>query len=149
MTENMAPDLIDELLGDMPTAADVRAEDLRDPEFRRHWGATVLARAVAIGVVSFRAEHGLTQTQLARMLGMQQPAIARLEDGERAPTIDTLMRLAEIGMGFAIDIKPAKRLDVLAGKRPARPAGAVRTKAAVVVEQAMTPKGAKVQVTVN
>jgi hypothetical protein len=44
----------------------VLAEDLQDPEFRAEWERTAVARAVAIRVVGYRAEHGLTQTQLAK-----------------------------------------------------------------------------------
>jgi hypothetical protein len=36
---------------------------------------------VAIKVIGYRAGHGLSQAQLARMLGMRQPHVARLEAG--------------------------------------------------------------------
>ena len=62
---------------DMPTAAEVLAEQLEDPEFRAEWERTEVARGVAILIVGYRIEHGLTQTALARKLGMKQPAISR------------------------------------------------------------------------
>ena len=68
---------------------------LEDPEFRKEWERTALARAVAIEVVKYRAEHGISQTELGRRLGMHQPAIARLEEGEHNPSIDMLRRLSE------------------------------------------------------
>ncbi|MGH9009710.1 MAG: helix-turn-helix transcriptional regulator [Acidimicrobiia bacterium] len=37
-----------------------------------------MARAVAIEVVKFRAEHGLSQSALAKRLGVSQPVVARL-----------------------------------------------------------------------
>jgi hypothetical protein len=36
-----------------------------------------LAHAVAIRVIGYRVDHGLSQSGLARVLGMHQPAIAR------------------------------------------------------------------------
>jgi ribosome-binding protein aMBF1 (putative translation factor) len=68
---------------------------LEDPEFRKEWERTALARAVAIEVIRYRAEHGISQTELGRRLGMHQPAIARLEEGEHNPSIDMLRRLSE------------------------------------------------------
>ena len=68
---------------------------LKDPEFRREWEPTALARAVAIRVIEYRVEHGISQTELGRRLGMHQPAIARLEEGEHNPSIDMLRRLSQ------------------------------------------------------
>lgn len=58
-------------------------------------------------VIGYRAEHGLSQTAVARMLGMHQPAIARLEAGDHEPSLATLSRLAKVlGVEFHIDITP-------------------------------------------
>jgi ribosome-binding protein aMBF1 (putative translation factor) len=92
-------------LTEMPTADDVLAERLQDPEFRREWERTAIARAVALKVVTYRAEHGLSQSALGRMLDMPQPAIARLESGEHEPTFATLAKLSRVlGIVFHIDI---------------------------------------------
>ena len=94
-------------LSEMKTAEEVLAEDLKDPEFRREWERTATARAVAAQLVAYRAEHGLSQRELARRLGMKQPAIARLEAGEHTPTLPTLERLSRgLGLEFHIDITP-------------------------------------------
>lgn len=88
--------------------ADVLAEQLRDPAFRERWERTALARGVAIAVVAYRAEHGLSQRQLAEKLGMRQPAIARLEAGEHNPSVETLIHLSRtLDMEFLLDISPA------------------------------------------
>lgn len=95
---------------DLKTSEEVLAEHLCDPDFRRGWERTAVARAVAVKVVAYRAEHGLSQRALARELGMTQPQVARLEAGEHNPTIDTLARLAEaLDVEFAIDIHPRQR----------------------------------------
>ena len=92
-------------LSELKTHDDVVREQLADAEFRQEWDRTALARTVAERIVSYRAEHGLSQTALARVLKMQQPAVARLESGEHTPSLDTLWRLASrLGVEFHIDI---------------------------------------------
>jgi ribosome-binding protein aMBF1 (putative translation factor) len=87
----------------------VIAEQLQDPAVEQEWQRTALARAVAMRLVAYRAEHGLSQTKLARLLGMKQPAVARLEAGDHVPTLLTLTRLSQaLGMEFHIDITPTK-----------------------------------------
>jgi DNA-binding XRE family transcriptional regulator len=94
-------------LSDLKTHEQVLQESLRDPTFRRAWEQTALARAVAIRLVQYRAEHGLSQSGLARALGMQQPAIARLEAGDHNPSLETLWRLSQgLNVTFHIEITP-------------------------------------------
>ena len=58
-------------------------------------------------VIRYRVEHGLSQSALARQLGMHQPAIARLEAGDHEPSLTTLARLARgLGVEFHIDVTP-------------------------------------------
>jgi len=92
-------------LSELTDHREVLREQLADPEFQQEWDRTALARAVAQWLVAYRAEHGLTQTGLARQLRMQQPAVARLESGEHTPSLETLWRLASrLGLEFHIDI---------------------------------------------
>jgi DNA-binding XRE family transcriptional regulator len=87
----------------------VVADQLKDPAFVQEWQRTALAHAVAMRLVAYRAEHDLSQTKLARLLGMKQPAVARLEAGDHVPTLLTLTRLSQaLGMEFHIDITPTK-----------------------------------------
>jgi transcriptional regulator with XRE-family HTH domain len=37
----------------------------------------------------------MSQAQLARQIGVQQSQVARLENGERCPTLDRIVTLAE------------------------------------------------------
>ena len=94
-------------ISELKTAEEVLVEDLRDPEFHQEWVRTAPARAVAGQVAAYRAEHNLTQSELARRLGMKQSAISRLENGEHIPTLETLARLSRgLGVEFHIDITP-------------------------------------------
>ena len=96
-------------LGEMKTNDELITEQLRtDPEFRAEWERTALARAVAVAIVRYRADHDLSQRELAERLGMKQPQVARLELGEVNPTMETLMRAsAQLGIEFTIDVRPA------------------------------------------
>jgi transcriptional regulator with XRE-family HTH domain len=97
-------------LSDMKTSEQVLADELRDPDFRREWDRTTVARAVALQVVRYRTEQRLSQRALAKKLDMTQPQLARLEAGEHNPTIETLARLAQtLDIEFAIDVHPRKR----------------------------------------
>ena len=96
-------------LSDMKTNDELIAEQLRtDPEFRAEWERTAFGRAVAVAIVRYRAQHDLSQRDLAKRLGMKQPQVARLELGEVNPSIDTLMRISsQLGIEFTIDVRPA------------------------------------------
>jgi transcriptional regulator with XRE-family HTH domain len=49
---------------------------------------------IAGQVADRRKERGLSQADLAALVGSTQSAIARLESGGRPPRIDTLLRIA-------------------------------------------------------
>jgi ribosome-binding protein aMBF1 (putative translation factor) len=76
------------------TASDLATEDARDHEVAAELARTAVANQLAILVIQYRVDHDLTQTALARRLGMSQPAVARLEAGDHEPSVATLMRLA-------------------------------------------------------
>lgn len=103
-------------LSDFKTNAEVIAEDLAsDPQFRAAWERTALARTVSPIVLRYRAERGLSQTGLARRLGMSQQRIASLELGEDDPTIGTLMQLSSgLGVEFKIHIRSNMPPDLFA-----------------------------------
>jgi len=66
-------------------------KELQDPEFRAAYEALEPAYQVA----RLRILRGLTQEQLAEMVGTKQPSIARLESGKTAPRLDFLRRVVE------------------------------------------------------
>lgn len=109
-------------LSDLSTHEEVLAGHLdADPEYRREWERTALARAVAVKVIAYRAEHDLSQTALAKRLRMSQPAVARLESGEHNPTFPMLLRISDaLGIELAIDITPSGREPRLIGSRARR-----------------------------
>jgi predicted transcriptional regulator len=65
--------------------------------------------AVAEKVAERRQEVGLSQRELAELVGTTQSAIARLERGGRPPRIDTLLRIADaLECELVVDLKPLR-----------------------------------------
>lgn len=84
-------------------------QQLDDPEFRREWERTAVARAVAMCLLKYRRAHALSQTALGRRLGMKQPAVARLEAGDHTPRLETLVLISRaLGIEFLVDIGPPR-----------------------------------------
>ena len=69
---------------------DWEAEKLKNPEF------VVAAEALEPGyqIARLRILRGLTQAQLAEMVGTRQPSIARLENGTSLPSLSFLKKIA-------------------------------------------------------
>lgn len=94
-------------LSELRSAEEIHEQDMRDLDYRREHERTRLASDVAVRVIRYRADHGLSQAALARQLGMRQPHIARLEAGAHEPSLSTLARLsAGLGLDFSVDVKP-------------------------------------------
>jgi ribosome-binding protein aMBF1 (putative translation factor) len=69
------------------TNAEVRRRALADPEVRAAYQENLFAHQVALAVMRYRAEQGISQRQLAEMLEMPQSNVARLESGEHEPKV--------------------------------------------------------------
>jgi len=67
-----------------------QAQQLKDPEF------VAAANELEPGyqIARLRIQRGLTQAQLAEMVGTRQPSIARLENGSSVPSLSFLDRIA-------------------------------------------------------
>ncbi|MHC1784666.1 MAG: helix-turn-helix transcriptional regulator [Anaerolineaceae bacterium] len=55
-------------------------------------------------VARLRIQRGLTQTQLAEMVGTRQPSIARLENGSSKPSLTFLNKVA-LALNARIEVK--------------------------------------------
>lgn len=92
-------------LSDMVPLDQVIEKHRADPEFRKEWDENEFAREIAIRVVRYRTDNGLTQAQLGDQVGLTQPAIARLESGEDVPTLKMLLRITEAtGLEFHLAV---------------------------------------------
>ncbi|NUQ00937.1 MAG: helix-turn-helix transcriptional regulator [Armatimonadetes bacterium] len=106
--------------------AELLASAREDPEYRAVVERHAVADAVSLWLVKYRARHGLTQRSLAARVGMQQSAIARLEQGDIEPKMSTLLRLARsLGEPLELEIvrdDPATAETVVVGSPTTRPA---------------------------
>jgi transcriptional regulator with XRE-family HTH domain len=63
--------------------------------------------AIADQVATRRQQRGLSQRELAELVGTTQSAVARLERGGRPPRIDTLLRIADaLECDLVVELKP-------------------------------------------
>jgi transcriptional regulator with XRE-family HTH domain len=60
----------------------------------------------AANVGRIRKRRGLTQEQLGWAAGLHQTAVARIESGERKPTLETILKLAA-----GLEVPPAELFD--------------------------------------
>jgi transcriptional regulator with XRE-family HTH domain len=76
------------------------AERMQDPEFV----AALAAREPAYEVARLRILRGLTQAQLAELVGTKQSSIARLESGIVPPNLSFLTRVAA-ALGARVEVR--------------------------------------------
>ncbi len=96
----------------LKTHSQVVTESMDDAEYRAEADRTQFAHDVGMRVIAYRIEHGITQTEFGRRVGIRQPHVARLEAGDHEPSLSTLMRLSRaLAIEFHIDITP-KRLEI-------------------------------------
>ena len=90
------------------------AEALKDPGFQEAWEASEPTYQVA----RLRILRGLTQAELARRVGTQQPSIARLESGRDEPTLPFLRQVAKaLGARLEVHIVPLEEAPTGVGQR--------------------------------
>ena len=91
---------------------EVKARLLADPATRAAYDALEPAYQIA----GLRIKAGLTQAQLAQLVGTKQPSIARLERGQTQPTIEFLRRLgAALGYRLEINFTPIEQDEGVSG----------------------------------
>ena len=87
------------------------AELLQDPEIRKEYEALKPKYAMIQSLIERRNQLRLTQTGLATIIGTQQPAIARLENGGHNTTLGTLFKVAN-ALNLDVELKPRSTIKV-------------------------------------
>ena len=84
-------------------------EDIKDPEFKTHYQEEGQALKLAMKITELRDQKGLSQQELAKLMGTSQQAISRIESGEyEGFTLKTLEKIAEAtGMRIKIEFVAA------------------------------------------
>lgn len=77
-----------------------------DAEYRQEYEARSGAYAVARALIEARSAAGFTQKDVAKKLGISQPAVARIESGKNV-SLKTLQRYASaVGREIKLKISP-------------------------------------------
>ena len=84
---------------------DFKAELLQDKQTRDAYELLNPKYELIKAIIARRNEMSMSQRKLARLVGMQQPAICRLERGDKNITIDTLFKVAHV-LDLEIECKP-------------------------------------------
>ena len=79
-------------------------EKLKDPGFRARFEAADQAWEIALQLTALRQARGLTQKQVAELLGTKQQAIARLEDPTYSGHSLSMVRKYVEALGAILDI---------------------------------------------
>jgi len=95
---------------------DWEAEQMKDPEFR----AAVEELEPAYQVARLRIMRGLTQEQLAELVGTKQSSIARLESGTTQPRLSFLRRVVE-ALGGRLEVRIMSQEEATAPAQPSVP----------------------------
>lgn len=84
-------------------------EEIKDPEFKKHYQEERQALKLAMKIAELRDQKGLSQQELAKLMGTSQQAISRIESGDYDGfTLKTLEKIAEAtGMRVKIEFVTA------------------------------------------
>ncbi len=97
----------------MLTHKELRKKLFSNPEVKEEFGALEEDFSLFDELLKARMEAGLTQAEVARLMGTKTPAIARLEAGggnkKHSPSISTLRKYAS-AVGCHLEIKLIQKL---------------------------------------
>ena len=82
---------------------DFLKEQMNDQEFKAEYEALEPEFSVIQALIDARKATGISQKQLAKLTGIHQADISKLENGSANPSLKTLQRLAA-GMGMKLKI---------------------------------------------
>ena len=99
---------------------DLREKMLRNPDVQKEFAKQEDEFSLFDQLVKARMEAGLTQAEVAEIMGTKTPAIARLESGggmkKHSPSISTLRKYAK-AVGCNLEIKLVQSKLILKEKR--------------------------------
>ena len=84
-----------------------KAEQLEQPEVRAEYDALKPEYDMIRSIIQRRIQLRMSQAQLAKLVGKQQPAISRLEKGGHNTTISTLFKVAD-ALELDVSLKPRR-----------------------------------------
>ena len=92
-----------------PTFKNFRKKALKDPEVKKEYDALTPIYELRKKLIRLRKSKGLTQAEIAKIMGTNKSNISRLECGEKIsyPTLATIAKYAgALGYKINLDFKP-------------------------------------------
>jgi DNA-binding XRE family transcriptional regulator len=80
-----------------------KARMMKDPEFAREYEALAPEYELAQMIIDARIERGMTQEELARLVGTRQSNISRIERGQQNISIGLMSKVAR-GLGKKLQV---------------------------------------------
>jgi DNA-binding XRE family transcriptional regulator len=74
----------------------IRKELLSDPDVKRKYDALEPEFQLAASLIQARTERKMTQAEVAKLSGISQVMVARLESGTSNPTVSTVNKVAHV-----------------------------------------------------
>jgi DNA-binding XRE family transcriptional regulator len=90
-------------------------EKLKDPYFKELHELEQQKFAIVRKIIDYRIKHGLSQTDLARQIGVSQQHISKIEGGEFS-SVATLERVL-LGIGMTVRMEAVKLSHPLRAKK--------------------------------
>jgi transcriptional regulator with XRE-family HTH domain len=79
----------------MTDVRNLHAQWMKDPSYQAEYEAMRVEFELASAIIATRTNAGLTQEELAKLMGAPQSTVARLESGTQNTTLKTLERFAK------------------------------------------------------
>lgn len=99
-------------------------EQLKDPYFKETWELELQKLEVIRPIIEYRIKHDLTQTDLAKQVGVSQQHISNIENGVFADLATVNRILLHIGHKIKIEtvaLAPAKKRRIIRSMTRKRP----------------------------
>ena len=77
----------------MKTLNEFLDEQMKNPEFKKHYEIETILQEIALKIAKLRKTSGLSQQDLAEKLGTKQQVISRIEAGNQNISIEMLLKL--------------------------------------------------------
>ena len=74
---------------------DIKEKLLKDPDVKKEYEELDVLYEIKRQVITLRKEKGLSQKELAELIGTKQSAISRLENEDCNPSVELLAKIAK------------------------------------------------------
>lgn len=90
----------------------VQDELLKNPEVQAEYDKLNTEFDIARQFIALRKKKGMSQREFAKVVGIKQPQLARLESGKEIPRIQTLIKIAkQVGYNIEVRLVPEESIN--------------------------------------